>query len=275
MTQLYGRKWQVKIGNVDVSELDLYFDIVKKTGREPNTAEVRIWNLSADNRSAIEGEDSPRLEVRAGYEEPVPLIFLGNARRQYSEREGTDITTIIQASDGGSEIQKARIARSYEPGSPVTSAVRDAVSALGIGEGNLADFEDAYKARNGTDSFPDGFTASGQASRVLNGLVRSAGLRWSVQDGVLQLQRPREPLQTQAVRLSPSTGLVGTPTRGAPQRNKRPTVTAQALIQPEFYPGRRVVLESSIEGTYEITQVKYTGNTRAVDWYATLELRPL
>jgi len=275
VADLFDRTWKVTIGNLDVTALDLTFDIVKTSGREPNTAEVRIVNAGRDSRSRIEAEDDQRLEVRAGYDEDPPLLFLGNARRVYTERRGTELVTTVQASDSGRELLVSRMCTAYAEGTPAVVVVRDAINALGIGEGNISDFEDAYTARNGTNNFPDGFVASGQARRVLNGLVRAAGLRWSVQDGVLQLQRPGQPLQTQAVLLSPSTGLVGSPTRGAPERRQRPKVSAQALIQPEFYPGRRVVLQSSIEGTYEISKIKYTGDTRGQDWYATLELRPL
>ncbi len=275
LPELSGRTWKVTIGSLDVTQLDLTFDIIKTSTREPNTAEVRVFNLSPGNKSTISAEEDPRLLVRAGYGDPPPLLFLGNSRRLFTERKGTDLITTVQASDSGSALQIVRLSRSYNEGTPVLSVVRDSVNALGIGEGNLSDFESAYTARNGTDNFPDGYTTDGPARNVLNSLIRAAGLRWSVQDGVLQIQRPGTPLQTQAVLLSPSTGLVGSPTRGAAESCKRPNVSAQALIQPEFYPGRRVVLQSSIEGTYEILKIKYVGNTRGQDWYANLELRPL
>jgi len=267
---LFGRRWLVSIGDVDVSAFDLSFDVVKSTAREPNTAEVRIHNLSSGTRVRLESTQARRLVVRAGYEadgDPPPLLFLGDSRRIYTEREGADLVTTVQASDGGRELLAARISRSYGPGTPKISALRDAVDALGIGRGNLAD----YASELGSETFADGFVADGPARSVLHTLVRSARMRWSVQNGALQLLRAGEPLQVQAPRLSAATGLVGSPTR-----DEAGKVSAVCLLQPGLEPGRRVVLAAEqIEGGYEIRRVVYAGASSAQPWYATMELAPL
>lgn len=271
---LTDRRYLLTIGDLDVSALDIQFDVTKSTTREPNTCEVRVFNLKRQNRATAGTAERPRVVLRAGYKadgDPPPLLFNGNARRQYSQREGLDVVTVLQCSDSGREIQTARISRSYNPGVRVTRVLRDAVTALGIGEGNLADFESSYQARNGATSFADGYVADGPARRIVQDLVRAAGLRWSVQNGALQLMRSGEALQATAPDLNAASGLVGTPTR-----DERGKVTATVLLQPGIEPGRRVVLSSEeIEGSYEVRQTVYKGDTSAQPWYATLELAPL
>lgn len=268
---VFGRKWQVSIGEVDVSGLDLTFDIVKSTAREPNTAEVRVYNLSSESRASIESEQHARLIVRAGYEDPPNTLFIGNARRIYTERDDKDFVTTILASDSGRELQTARISRSYAPGTPVKNAIRDAVSALGIGEGNLADFESSYRQRNGSMTFPDGYAAAGPARRVLDTLLRAAGLRWSVQDGALVVMQSGRPLERTAVLLSAESGMVGTPTK-----DEHGVVSVQALIQSGLEPGRRISIDSdALDGTFEVKRIVYKGETEGNAWYANIEARPL
>ena len=281
MTVFFGRTYLVTVGDVDVSALDVQFDVVKSTKSEPNTCELRIFNLSPDTRASVEAEDAPRMVVRAGYEadgDPPPMLFTGDARRVYTEREGLDLVTTIQGSDRGRDIQTARISKSYNPGTAVTTVLRDAVSALGIGEGNLSEFLASYSMRNGSTEFADGYVADGPARLVLDALVRAANLRWSVQNGNLQLLQTGQALQSTALRLTPQTGLVGTPTRNytgstAAERRK---VTCQAFILAGVEPGRRLVLESeNIEGSFEVRQTVYKGDSTGTDWYANLELAPL
>jgi hypothetical protein len=274
MSDLFGRRYLLTIGDLDVSALDLTFNVAKSTTREPNTCEVRVYNLSRDHRAQLARADAPRVVLRAGYEadgDPPPLLFLGSARRVFAEREETDIVLTVQASDSGRELLTGRISRSYAPGTRATAALADAIDAAGIGRGNFSDFEAAYVARNGSAVFADGFVADGPARRVIQALARAARLRWSVQNGALQLMRTGQALQAQAPQLSAASGLVGTPTR-----DEHGKVSATVLLQPGLDPGRRVVLVSSeIEGGYEIRQVVYKGATAGGEWYATLDLAPL
>lgn len=281
MTILFGRRWKLTIGDVDVSALDIQFDVTKNTRSEPNTLEARVFNLARDTRARIEDADEPQVVLRAGYHtdgDPPPRLYSGAARRLYTQREGYDLITTIQSRDRGRELQTARISRSYGPGSRASRVLRDTVEALGIGEGNLNEFEGAFSTRTGSTEFPDGFVADGPARRILQTLTRAAGLRWSVQNGNLQLQRAGAALQTQALRLSASTGLIGTPTRNysGNTRAERRKVTIQTLIIAGMEPGRRVVLDAeNIQGTYELRQVVYKGDTRGNDWYINAELMPV
>jgi hypothetical protein len=273
---LFGRQWSLQVGTLDLSDLDLAFQVERSVRREPNVAEIRVWNLSETTRAQVEARGT--VVLRAGYEDP-PTLFRGDIRRAWTESDGIDNVTVLQARDGGRAYSEARIARSYNPGTPVVTVLRDVVADMEIGEGNLSEYAAAYALRNGADTFGDGYVAAGPARRVLDALTRAAGLRWSVQNGALQILQQGRPLQTRAVLLSSDTGLVDSPAWdevGRRTRGRRGTVTCKTLIQPGIEPGRRVVLESRhISGGFEVRRIKYQGETRGDPWFASLELRPI
>lgn len=263
------------MGSLDLSDVDLAFRVERSVRREPNLAEIRVWNLSPTSRATVEAGGI--VSLRAGYEDP-PMLFRGDSRRVWTARDGIDVVTTIQARDGGRAYSESRIARSYGAGTRPVSVLRDVVAAMDIGEGNLADFESSFAMRNGSAVFAGGYVAHGSCRSVLNDLVRSAGLRWSVQNGSLQILRQGVPLQSRSVVLASDSGLVDSPAwdeTGLQSRGRRGICTARALIQPGIEPGRQVQLESaSISGSFEVRKATYTGETRGNDWYVALELRP-
>lgn len=292
---LFGRKWSLSIGSLDLTDLDIAFKTERHIHRSPNTAEIRIWNLAPETRAQIEGGARPftplgaaRVEVpdgivrlALGYGEDDPAqVFRGDVRVAWTEwTTNVDAVTTIQARDGGRAHSESRISRAYPAGTSIATVVRDTVRSMDIGEGNLAEFAAAYSLRTGASTFPDGYAAHGRSHRILTDLLRGGGLRWSVQAGALQIQRQGEPLQTRAVLLNSSTGLVDSPAwdeRGRRSSGRRGLLTARALIMPGLDPGRRVRVEAdAAEGDFEIRSVSLLGDTRGNDWYADLELRPI
>ena len=273
---LFGRAWFLSVGNLDLSDIDLIFKVERSTRREPNTAEIQIFNLNDTSRASIERGAAIRL--RAGYGANPSQIVRGDVRDVWTVGDQVDRTTFVTSRDGGTAYAEAPISRAYGPGTRCGQVLRDVVSALGIGEGNLSEFEAAFQLRTGASTFADGYVAHGRASRILNDLLRGAGLRWSVQNGALQILRSGAPLQTQEIVLSSDTGLVGSPTwddQGHRTGGARGVVSAKCLIQPGVEPGRKVRIESrDITGDFEVRKVAYNGDTRGQDWYATIEGRP-
>jgi hypothetical protein len=276
MTALFGRSWFLSVGSLDIGDLDLSFKIEKSTLREPNTAEIVVYNLSAASRSLIEAGGI--VQLRAGYGSDCPILFRGDSRDVWTVPDAVDSATTITARDGGRAYSEARVSQPYGPGTACTQPLRDAIRVMEIGEGNLSDFTAAFALRNGADTFADGYVAHGPAHRVVNDIVRGAGLRWSVQNGSLQILQQGRALQSRSVVLSSDSGMVESPAwddRGHRTRGRAGTVTAKALIQPGLEPGRQVRIESrNITGDFEIRKVTYQGDTRADDWYATIEGRP-
>ncbi len=277
---LFRRDWRVTVGTLQVSApMRVAFEVERTARSRPGKATVRLWNLTRDHQAQIEQAAEAQVIVEAGYqaERGLETLFRGELFRARGRQAGTehslvDAVTQVEARDGGRAFERARIERSFEPGVPITVVVRALADALGVGHGNVEEVARlAELEAGGGDTYPEGTVLSGQASRELTRVLSALGLRWSVQHGVLQVLRRGQPLQTQAVRLSPETGLVGSPEVGT-----RGRVKATALLIPDLWPGRRVVLESRrVEGAYDCRAVTYRGDSHGDDWFAECELVPV
>jgi len=281
MTRFYQRAWSVVVGTTRIdappdpgNSLALKFDVQKSVEREPNTASVRIANMGRSRREALEQLDSPQLEIVAGYRDLTDTIFVGDARDIWSERDGPDVWTTIEAEDGGKSYRTAEIEQSYGPGVPVITVLRACADAMGIGIGNAASVIAGATLDTAGSNFAGGTVLSGPAWRSLNRICRSCSLRWSVQSGVLQLRTSGQPAETTSIRLSPGTGLIGSPTRGAKdEQTGRVTHTLQSNLIPGLYPGRVVEVDSSeLEGAFLCRRVGFMGDSTGQDWVADLEV---
>lgn len=278
MPRLFKKTWKVSIDTVQTDVHDVAFQIVKTKKRAPNTCALSIWNLSADQRRALEalsvvkksGRGKIRVQVEAGYDGETSLLFRGDLRTAITVREGPDLITTVEGDDGGRDVLLARVSRSYHPGTTVITVLRDLVAALGIGEGNLNSL--TYTTRGGA-TFAGGTTLSGKADENLTRLLHSCGVTWSVQNGALQVLQAGAALATTAVLLSPQTGLVGTPSV-----SPEGYILAEALLVPGIFPGGRVKVQCpTLTGLYTVHNVTHTGDSAAVgpgSWTHSLELRP-
>lgn len=286
MAELWGRVWSLQVGTMllegrapldrsaDLHSLAVEFSVKKSLRREPNEAEITIWNLGREHRAAIAAmEADAAVILKAGYQETsLEQIFSGDLRASPAEWDGPQVKVTLEGSDGGTAYRNTRVQRSFAPGTPVGTVLAAAVEALGVGEGNLPQLRSQLRLTATGETYPGGTTLSGPARDEVNRIVRGCGGTWSIQNGVFQL-RLSGPARRTALRVTPQTGLIGSPTQ-ATDRGVT-TVTAKVLMLPGMYPGRIVQLESrEIEGNYEINRVEYKGETRGTEWGATLELRP-
>lgn len=271
------KAWRVRVDTLRFTGLDISFDVEKSLRREPNKCTLRVLNLSADHRRQLEqlnttrkrGPGRIRVELEAGYRETgMSMVFRGDLRTALSTQEddGTWVTT-LEGEDGGRAVLWARVNRSFPAGTRVDQVIRACAEAMGVGVGNLEDAIQGARLEGAGATFTEGTVLSGPAPDELDGVLRSVGLTWSVQNGVLQLLQRGQALQTTAVRLTSDTGLVGTPGRAADG-----TVTAKAFINPELYPGRQIQLDSpNVRGFFRVRKAKYSGDSAGDTWYVAME----
>ena len=279
--RLADRVWSVDIGttrirNVDgARELSVIFEVAKSLEREPNTATVRIANLSRSTRRSMEEAEDPQVTLRAGYPDLDDIIFVGDARDIWSERDGTEVWTNIEAEDGGRSYRTAEIERSFEADTSVETVIRYCAEAMGVGLGNTTVAIDGATLTQADDRYAEGITLSGPAWRQLDRVCRSCSLRWSVQNGVLQLRGSGRPAVTRAILLRPGSGLVGSPTRGKKEpRQEHASYSVRSLLIPGLYPGRVVRVESEeVNADLLCRRARYSGDTRGEDWFADLEVQ--
>lgn len=251
--------------------LRVQFKVEKTLARDPNTADVLIYNLSEQSRKAFSVEERAPVVLEAGYVGNMHKIFSGNLSLAGHSRTGSEWVTKFQAGDGLTSLRAARVSESFAAGTSVQDVVKKVVGTMGLGLGNTARKMADGDFRGGLTEFTKGFAAAGQSHDVLDGLARSLGLEWHVQDGQVEFMRDGEPADDQVVVLSPSTGLVGSPEIG-----DKGMVKARSLLQPGVSVGRLVQIKSALidGGFFRVDKATHVGDTWGAEWYTEVEARP-
>lgn len=250
--------------------LAVQFKVAKNLSREPNVAEVMINNLSEASRSAM-GQKLTPVVIEAGYVGSLGQIFSGYLTYASHTRQGTEWVTHFQSGDGTIALQQGRISDSLGPGATVLEAVKKAIDATGLGYGNALDEIQKGNFKEGLTEFTKGLTLAGRAVDVLDDLLRTTGLEWSIQDGQVQVLRDGQPNDPNATVLSPTSGMVGSPEIGDDG-----VVKIRALMQPALRPGSKIEVRSrGVNGFFRVQAVLHTGDSWGDDWYTDIEAKSL
>jgi hypothetical protein len=254
-----------------VNGFRIAFKAKKTLKPEPNTCELRIWNLSERTRGLMSKQYVPVVIV-AGYEEGDGIIFQGKSRTVDHMREGTDWVTRIRCGDGEMEYQFSRFSDSFGKGATAPEVAKKIIGALGVGAGNAL----TEVKKKSVVEFARGFAAHGNAAGAFDQLTRKLGLTWSIQDGQIQVLDGSQPAAGTAVLLTPETGLVGSPEHNAPDLKGGPALSkAKSLLNAAIKCGRTVAIQSAqVNGQFRVESVEHDGDTAGQNWYTTIEFFP-
>lgn len=278
--RLYDRAWFAIVDEVRVdAPLRFVFKVKKTSKPDPNTLDLRIFNLKADTRARLQRQSVPVVLV-AGYAETAEVIFSGRSRSIDHARDGSAWTTHVMCGDG-EQAFGARSRFAFGPG--VSTA--DLLSRLASDMAGV-NFADALsKLRTGdlagmATTFAGGYAAHGSSVREVDRVVKAMGLEWSIQDGHLQILRRGATSDEGAIVLSASTGLIGSPDHSSPRGHDDPlapsNLKAKALLMPGLRPNREVRFETAQRrGRYRVVEVEHHGDTHGQDWHSTIEAAPL
>lgn len=255
---------------VRVEGLRVTFKIAKDLQSTPNTSEITIYNLASASRAKLEGKGQ-RIVLVAGYPGSEAQIFSGDIRRVTTAQQGPDRVTKIEAGDGERAIAFARVTDSYAPGTSLTDVVVRTVKKLASDPAGAI-----QKAASFVGEFSSGYAQFGKASTELTRLLSPIGHTWSIQDGRVEILGEGESVADTAPLLSPSTGLVGSPTFGTSEKKSgKATMKCRSLLLPRLRPGQKVVLDSlTLRGQFRTTKVTHAGDTAGNDWYSDIEATP-
>lgn len=290
MSALFNRDFALKIGKWALEtrpasqnkgedaqakiSLDLDFTIEKTIAKEPNTAEIVLYNLREDHRKTLAEACKPNsmtvlpISIEAGYVGSREMLFVGDIEIASSRREGSNWMTRIEARDGGNKYASKRFSKAYGPMTSLAPILKDVVLAWGIGAGNL--FTMISQNSRGLNIYYNGVSVEGRVSDIVDKFLCSAGFAWSIQDGSLQVRHPGKPNSEPTVLLSASSGLIGSPEVG-----EKGKISAVSLLQGSIRPGRRVSLKSeTVTGVFVVERVTYSGAKYQQEWYASFDAKP-
>ncbi len=228
------------------------FDGERATAKSTNKAKIKIWNLTDDSVRWIE-QRGQRAQVLAGETTPSEM-FLGDisTRKTYTQWEGPDRITTIDAADGQTAYRTSTVSLSYPPGTSRATVLADVVSALGL--------PILHQSALPALTYQRGWAYCGKTRDALTELLRDDA-SWSIQQGALLILATDEPIPGNALVINAYSGLTGSPKR----TNKG--VDFECLLQPAIRPGVSVQLDAiDIKAALRITKVKHACNSSGTEW---------
>ncbi len=277
--------------SIDFSDFRCVFEVMRGDYQNPNTADVRIYNLSEDTANTIASPEFTTLTIQAGYEGNFNLIFTGSIKQFRRGRENQRDTFVdITAADGDEAynyafISASLVASAAKP-SGIANALATAMESKGITRETWPQFKDNAPVR--------GKVLYGLCRNELRDFARANYCSWSIQDGKLTFVPLQSYLPGEVPVLSAATGLIGIPEQ-TPQGIKMQTLlnpaikigqcvkldnkTAVSLYRYglDISKGTQVgnaILNSSIktnlDGLYYVMVADHIGDTRGNEWYTDL-----
>lgn len=288
----YRRKFRVILGAteggeaLDLSELRVRFRVERGDFQTPNSADIRIWNISDATANRIRDEFT-RVVLEAGYEGNYGLIFDGVIKQARRGRiDAKDSYIDITAADGDQAYNYSTMALSLAAGSTPADAVQAFIKSMashGISQG--------YTPELSTNGSARGRVFYGLTRDELREWAEVEDVLWSIQDGKLTLIPKTSYIPGAGIPLiSPATGLVGVPEQTANG------IEMRVLLNPSLKIGELVRLDSTVNlyryaldvrsqassefrrqqiktnanGLYYVMIANHMGDTRDNDWYTDL-----
>lgn len=271
MTELFNRTYKIQVDDFTTDKLDFDAKIVKTLKKQPNTLELNIYNLNPDHRARLAKKKNVVVQLEAGYIDRYGTLFLGDVEDVYSVYEKPNWVTVLSSGDGEKSNRFDRINRSFAPGTSVATVIKKMAQALNIDPGNVVRMASRARLLEAGDTFVGGHVASGNGVDELDKVIRGAGFEWSVQDNKLQLLLVNQSLESEAVLLTPQTGLVDSPSVSADG-----IVNFKSLLNSDIVPGRQVALKTrTIDSFFRAEVVEYSLSTAGQEWYAICEGKEL
>lgn len=275
---------------LDLSLLRIKFSVKRSDTMTPNTADIRVYNLTAEEALRIKKEFTTVI-LQAGYEANFGIIFKGNIKQVVIGRESAQDSFIdIIAGDGDRAYNFAIVNKTLMKGSTQQDQVNTAITSMsekGVTQGHISEF--------GTVQLPRGKAMYGNANEYLRNTAQTTQSTWSIQDEKVTFVSKKAYLPGEATRITAQTGMIGSPQ----QTNEG--VNVKTLLNPNIQIAGRISLETSTileqklnlnqiaaakgdqrsindliprrlnpDGVYYVLTLEHLGDTRGLEWYTSV-----
>lgn len=296
--QQYNRDCLLVVSNstgngIDLSELRIKFTILNMDEESPNTANIRVYNLSEDTVKKITGKvpvEFTSVTLKAGYKNGSSgIIFSGTIKQFRKGRENNiDSYLDILAADGD-EIYNFSICNTSLPKEQTSIENRLKVISNATG---LPVKQVEQTSFGGV--LPRGKVMWGMNRALMRDIASTIQSTWSINNGTIQVIGFQQYLPNEAVILNAQSGLIGVPEQtdqgirircllnpriaiGGRIRINNSDIN-QTLQQNQFklaqgqqtynqWTGLQNLADVSTDGDYRVYVCEYHGDTRGQDWY--------
>lgn len=261
----------------EITDHRIVAKVEKHRKKEPNTAEVTIYNLAESTRSDFVRSEAMKVRLEAGYDNLLRLVFIGDLRHARNVHDGTEWLTTLQLGDGARAFAQARTNRSYEPGTPISTVLAGLAKDF-----RVAVPSEVFATPELQERIAAGEVLVGSVADELTRLLAQFGFEWSFQDGRLRIVK-FDGAHPGTIRLiSEEDGMIGSPVidppkiRAAPKtpskRVRVPKLTVQHTLFPELAAAEKFRLQSrGLNGTFIIDHLTHELDTFGDEWRSTIE----
>lgn len=277
---------------LDLSDLHFKFEISASDVETPNTARIRVYNVSQQTlQYATAVEEFYGVVVQAGYESNNAQIFQGTIKQfRRGKENNTDSFLEIFAADGDPNYNFGTLNKNVAGTIDQAQLFQEYLGGLNNKQKQQISADpQALQYLQGTGGIlPRGKVLFGLARAYLRDQSRSTLSRWSVQNGKLTIVPLDSYLQSEAIVINSSTGMIGVPeatdqgimveTLLNPQIQIGKTIRLNnadittTIIKEQFFPGYNDLnlvanVDTSTDGLYRVIVAEHTGDTRGQEWY--------
>lgn len=270
------RNISLQVDTIAVSrDLRIQFKSTKSYKPDVNTCEVSIFNLSADHRAQLSRVKNPLLKLAAGYGDGssgLTQLFYGHAIHVRHEIKDADIITTVSTTDGGKAKQTARVNITFTRNTKTDTVLRRLADATGLNLGNINKIAAEIAKSTKADIYSEGTTVSGSACAELGHLLRSCGYDWSIQDETIQIRKLGLAAEGFAVRLTPDTGLIDSPSISSKGVCSGTCLLYKAGEGLDLVPGRLIHVDSEfVKGQFILAKTDAQGDNYSDAWFCNFE----
>lgn len=228
------------------------FDITRTTLSSANVAQIRVYNLSLNNRKKIyknpmDFDQFKHITLKAGYGKNIPIVFDGDIREASSVREGVNFITQIDCFDAGFAFVNGVADIAFPEGFAFKDVIRTIASTSlpNVSVGAIGSFPGALVRGN---------TYNGNAADQLRQIT---GGGFFVDNGKFYAMGDSEAIQGEIEVITSDSGLLGTP------RRYETYLTFDMLFEPRLTVGQKILLDSStgsnFNGEYKVVSLHHKG----------------
>lgn len=232
----------------------LEFSIQRKALASVNTGTFRIYNLNEDTRNSLYKDYTNllclrKVVLRAGYEDPLPIIFSGNIKWCTSARKKgqTNFVTEIEAYDWSFAMSNSysnwNIPGTVSKQRVIDQLIKD-MSGLGVSRGLVRSYSEEYKD----------VVVSGETWERLKTETQGACY---IDNGKVNVLNEDDCFVGDINEISSRTGLLGSPKRSETY------VMAEMLFEPTLVIGQLAELQTSSQkmfnGQYKVVGINHQG----------------
>lgn len=269
------------IGELDIRNLRITFNVLKTFSLATNTASVRIYNLGPNNRNRLTGFGD-QLRLFAGYRENAnaELLFIGYVNKLTHNFAFPEIISTLECGDGERTLNNTTISISFGPKTPVRTVIESIAQQL--------NFPIAYFAPSENLVYENGTYETGLAKNLLDAACKKLNLQASIQNDNMIIIPDSGSTPKPAVEINAQTGMIGVPERYVDKRQflyraiqpnnpPKPGWLIRVLLRPDILPGDRIRVRSTkvdIDNELIVYSIRHQGDNYGPDFESIIEAFP-